>query len=617
VAVSTRTFLLSFLFNSLIATFIASRYLITFETTGVYLVEWASILTSLVSHSWLLLGILLLPFVICAGKRFVLCQKLLYVSIATCALSVLWIDTSVFAQYRFHLSGFVFQFLWHGQAITLSWTIWAFAFASIALIGVGQYQLLSWLERFNKPRFDAGYKKIKMTCIGLFAILTVSSHMLNAYASAFHLSNARAFQAYLPLFYPLRANSLFIRLGLVSKEDIAKRSMKQSFQGSFKYPLQALEYSHIRQPKDIMLIVVDALRKDTLNSKFMPRTFAFAQKHQAVSLPHHFSSSNATRLGIFGLFYGLYPTYWSNVLIQQQSPVWLDRMQDLDYQMGIFASAQLRYPEFSQTIFSGIKNLRVETEGADAVIRDQKATQEWLAWFSQRDQKKPHFSFFFYDAVHAYGFPDDYPVKFEPMAGENFVMMRTATADPEPIFNRYRTAAHYVDSLIGDVLERLEQEGTLDHTLVIITSDHGEEMNDVKRNYWGHGSSFSDAQVRVPFLMMGAGIEQHAEQLTQHQMTSHYDIAPTIMQHYLGLISDVSLMSDGSNMLDADVAEHEWLILGRYDGYGVRTAEHIINISKTGYYEVFDTHYRDKDSANMNQQVVQEVMLNLNRFRKH
>ncbi|TOO18958.1 sulfatase-like hydrolase/transferase, partial [Vibrio parahaemolyticus] len=87
----------------------------------------------------------------------------------------------------------------------------------------------------------------------------------------------------------------------------------------------------------------------------------------------------------------------------------------------------------------------------------------------------------------------------------------------------------------GKVLDTLEKNGDLERTLVIITGDHGQEMNDNRLNFWGHNSNFTNAQVRVPFAIFGPGIDNKAMYWKANQFSSHEDVAPTIMQQYLGV----------------------------------------------------------------------------------
>jgi hypothetical protein len=96
--------------------------------------------------------------------------------------------------------------------------------------------------------------------------------------------------------------------------------------------------------------------------------------------------------------------------------------------------------------------------------------------------------------------------------------------DIDLIFNRYVNACHHQDSQIKRVLDFLEQEHLLDNTVVIITGDHGEEF--MEKGHWGHNSNFVEEQSRVPLVLYVPGTEPGVEE----RMTSHVDIAPTVMK---------------------------------------------------------------------------------------
>ena len=91
--------------------------------------------------------------------------------------------------------------------------------------------------------------------------------------------------------------------------------------------------------------------------------------------------------------------------------------------------------------------------------------------------------------------------------------------------NRYRNALHFVDSQVGLAIDALRKSGQMDNTLLIVTSDHGEEFNDTGKNYWGHNGNFSPYQLHVPLLVRGRGWQPGAEVT---YFTTHNDLAPTV-----------------------------------------------------------------------------------------
>jgi len=73
------------------------------------------------------------------------------------------------------------------------------------------------------------------------------------------------------------------------------------------------------------------------------------------------------------------------------------------------------------------------------------------------------------------------------------------------LYARYLTAVHYVDSLVGGVLDDLKRRKLFDHTVVIVTSDHGMEFNENGLGFIGHGTAFSDLQLRTPLVVRWPG----------------------------------------------------------------------------------------------------------------
>jgi arylsulfatase A-like enzyme len=58
-------------------------------------------------------------------------------------------------------------------------------------------------------------------------------------------------------------------------------------------------------------------------------------------------------------------------------------------------------------------------------------------------------------------------------------------------------ADHWVDVLLSG----LDRRGLLDHTLVVVTADHGEAFGD--HGAWGHGHSLFDELIHIPLLVLG------------------------------------------------------------------------------------------------------------------
>jgi arylsulfatase A-like enzyme len=68
----------------------------------------------------------------------------------------------------------------------------------------------------------------------------------------------------------------------------------------------------------------------------------------------------------------------------------------------------------------------------------------------------------------------------------------------------YERSISYMDSWLADVLERLDARGILDDTLVIVTSDHGENFGE--DGLLAHGFSLDQRLINVPLVIAGPGL---------------------------------------------------------------------------------------------------------------
>lgn len=91
--------------------------------------------------------------------------------------------------------------------------------------------------------------------------------------------------------------------------------------------------------------------------------------------------------------------------------------------------------------------------------------------------------------------------------------------------DRYDGEIHGVDAALRRLFERLEADGLLDNTLVILTADHGESLGE--HAYWfEHGRYAYEATCRVPLLVRLPG----ATPGVRESDISLVDLAPTLLE---------------------------------------------------------------------------------------
>jgi len=602
--------------NALVSMLVAARY---FEFLPVFPSDFLAILFIFVATFGQMvllagvLGLLSLP-VICLPKLW---RQVCQITFASLAMATLYFDTLVFAQYRFHMNAVVVDLALSGQVVTFPLLMWVKGLSVIALVFLVQFFLLRWLERLQYEKSETAPDQRRKKFFRRFGLVTFASllltHGIHIWAAAQAYQPVTMIKRYLPLFYPSTSNRTMAKYGFVNEKSLAQqKNMKMTQTSDLNYPLNPIKATKPEKPVNIVLILVDSWRADTFNAENTPHMWRYAQ--QGIAFNNHLSSGNATRTGVFGMFYGIPGTYWHSVLANSQPPVLIERLQALDYELGIFAAAKLTKPEFDQTVFGSIDNLRLGSKGDTPSARDENLTNDWLAWEEKREKHKPAFSFLFYDAPHGYDFPENYSPRFEPMVDSMNYMDLDNDYDPVPLMNRYKTSVHYVDSQVKRVLERLEESGELENTVVIITGDHGQEMNDNKLNFWGHNSNYTNAQIQVPFAMFGPKISAQMNTWGD-RFTAHQDLVPTLAINYLGIENEIKDYAVGVDLLD-DPIKRDWIISSKYSSYGVVTDDYIVEVGATGNYQILDKTNRPASKEKLNFQYLQEVFEQISLYSK-
>lgn len=524
---------------------------------------------------------------------------------------VLLIDTFVFLHYRFHINRFILDLIINdteGQIFAFSSNAWFMAAVFAALLLVAELLFAQWLWRRIESRARFAFSRpLAIVCL----TITLAAHVGHIWADANAYQPVTNYNKLLPLSHPTTSYKLMTKYGLADPEAYAKRdSMKvENVANSLNYPLAPLKCQPQETPLNVLLIVIDSWRADALAADVTPHLAAFAEKSNRFQ--QHFSGSNSTRAGIFSLFYGLPGHYWLAMKDSQTPPVLIRELLNQDYQFGVFTSARLDNPRFNQTVFQPIKNLRLDSPGNETWERDVNLTRDWQAWFSsERDQERPFFGFLFYDSPHGFSFPSDYPKPFEPSWEQVNQMLLTDDFDATPFFNRYRNAVHFTDSLVAQVLEQLEEQGHLDDTVIIITGDHGEEFNDNKRGFWGHNGNFSPVQVQVPMLVSWPG---RSDLQKQDYWTSHYDVAPTLLQDLLGCSGDPADYGIGTNLYTRQ-GRRDWLLVASYSRYAILEKDRITEIDAVGNYSIYDHTYTPFRDVELRYEAMLEAVDQIRRF---
>ena len=134
-----------------------------------------------------------------------------------------------------------------------------------------------------------------------------------------------------------------------------------------------------------------------------------------------------------------------------------------------------------------------------------RVTSEAMDWIDGR-QGQPWFAFLNYMEAHD---PENAPAPFDTLFGppSRQLYWKDLTIQPVPppairarMLQGYDGAIAFLDHQIGALLDSLNARGQLENTIVVISSDHGEEFGEHGR--MGHGISLYRTSVQVPLIVL-------------------------------------------------------------------------------------------------------------------
>lgn len=184
---------------------------------------------------------------------------------------------------------------------------------------------------------------------------------------------------------------------------------------------------------------------------------------------------------------------------------------------------------------NGMKQLYEKTEPttAEGYITDL-INQRTVNYIHQQKQQ-PFFIYVPYNAVHhPYQVPDD-PSQYYTNLNKN-----------DGTRAGYAKMVERIDHGIGDIFAALEQEGVLDNTLIIFSSDNGGERFSDNRPLFNHKTTLWEGGIRVPCLLRWPqGLPSNT---VVHQPAITMDLTTTILAAVgVEIPEDRSL--DGINLL--------------------------------------------------------------------
>ncbi len=534
------------LFNILLSLVIGSRYL--------FIADWPTTLAgriysyvSIIGHfSFLVFAaylLILFPLTFFVGSQRLM--RFLSVILATAGMTLLLIDSEVFTRFHLHLNPIVWQLVINPDENEMA-RDWQLMFISVPVILLLELVFATW--SWQKLRSLTRRRRFARPLAAFLFIAFIASHVVYIWADANFYRPITMQRANLPLSYPMTARRFLEKHGLLDAQEYQRRLIEQGNPDavSVQYPLSELRYRDMGTGQNVLLITVDGLNYSRFE-KQMPALAGFAE--QNISFTRHMSSGNTTDNGIFGLFYGISPSYMDGILSTRTPAALITALNQQGYQLGLFSSDGFTSPLYRQALLSDFSMPSVRTQS------DEQTATQWINWLGRYAQEDNRwFSWVSFNGTNI----DD--------------------SNQQAFARKYSRAAGNVDDQINRVLNALRDSGKLDNTVVIITAGRGIPLSEDEETFdWSHG------HLQVPLVIHWPGTP--AQRI--NALTDHTDLMTTLMQRLLHVSTPASEYSQGQDLFNPQ-RRHYWVTAADNDTLAITTPKKTLVLNNNGKYRTYN-----------------------------
>ena len=174
---------------------------------------------------------------------------------------------------------------------------------------------------------------------------------------------------------------------------------------------------------------------------------------------------------------------------------------------------------------------------------------------------------------------------------------RDPNADPAfavEVRKHYAACVSYADAQVGRILDRLEQTGAAENTIVLLWGDHGWHLGE--HAVWGKHTLFEES-LRSPLIVYHPGMERPGE--ATDSIVESLDLFPTLCElsglpvpDFVHGDSLVEILEDPDAPGDSAVSYHG-------DRRTLRTDRYRLIVHDDGYVELYDHTSAEKETTNI------------------
>jgi arylsulfatase A-like enzyme len=315
--------------------------------------------------------------------------------------------------------------------------------------------------------------------------------------------------------------------------------------GNLSFWSNPILYERQEKTTNVILISIDTLRADHLGCygyerDTSPRIDRLAE--DSVMFLNTYASSPWTlpsHVSLLTSLHGVHHQVYYDDESMDPSLVTLADMMRQDH----FYCAAFTGGGFVSSVYGFSKGFGSYSDDAGSPFRQDSAEHLFRLVSGWLDRQKGKDFFLFlhtYQTHNPYACPFPYKTMFleeeakwrhidlkSHLGGNSGLFKSLSEEDHRNIVALYDGEIRYTDEkLVGPLIQKLKDMGLYDQTLIVFTSDHGEEF--YEHHGWGHGHSLYDESLKVPLIIKFPDSRFKGRRI--NDIVSLVDIFPTVLE---------------------------------------------------------------------------------------
>jgi arylsulfatase A-like enzyme len=319
---------------------------------------------------------------------------------------------------------------------------------------------------------------------------------------------------------------------LKSEEKFSQKLNTDSLQNRKRYPF--LSPFRRGEKYNIIFYFFESTANKYLNEKIAGRRILATWEKLAqnsISFKKHYTTFPFTANAVFSILTSAYDLPVKGIAINKYPKIHLKTAAEFLRSKG-YKTAYMHSGNLDFTGQRAFLKHRFDTLVESRDLKKTSPYKKWLGWglddraliqpvvdFARRNKDNPYFlAVAPINPHHPYIIPDEkYNVARE--------WIKKASGKDKKWF-QYLNTLYFADSVLGEILAKLEQEKLMDHTLLFLIADHGEAFFQHNKNY-NHALFVYEENVAVPFLIYNKKLIP--KPIDFNGISRHIDILPSLL----------------------------------------------------------------------------------------